>query len=115
MMRVLAKNFSQFLATPNVAIFPHHPSRPLDFLVELEVMQFERDSHGQVRLSTQWRLSRGKDRMPLATQMTDLTSATVPAGPDFGHTVSAMSTLLGELSQIIGREIVKNVNRSSDP
>jgi hypothetical protein len=53
--------------------------------------------------------------MPLATHMTDLSSATVPAGPDFGHTVSAMSTLLGELSQIIGREIVKNVNRNSDP
>jgi len=115
MTRVLAKNFSQVLATPNIAIAPHRPPIPPDFLVELEVMQFERDSHGQVRLSTQWRLSRGKDRMPLATHMTDLSSATVPAGPDFEHTVSAMSNLLGELSQIIGREIVKNVNRSSDP
>lgn len=115
MMRVLAKNFSRFLATPNITICPHRPSIPPDFLVELEVMQFERDSHGQVRFSTQWRLSRGKDRMPLATHMTDLSSATVSAGPDFEHTVSAMSTLLGELSQIIGREIVKNVNRSPDP
>ena len=115
MMRVLAKNFSQLLATPNISIAPHRPSIPPDFLVELEVLQFERDSHGQVRLSTQWRLSRGKDRMPLATHMTDLSSATVPAGSDFDHTVSAMSTLLGELSQIIGIEIVKNVNRSSDP
>ncbi len=115
MMRVLAKNFSQFLDTPNIAISPRRPLIPPDFLVELEVMQFERDSHGQVRLSVQWRLSRGKDRMPLATHMTDLASATVPAGPDFEHTVSAMSTLLGELSQIIGLEIVKNVNRRSDP
>ena len=115
MMRVLAKNFSQILATPNIAISPHRPSIPPDFLVELEVMQFERDSHGQVRLSTQWRLSCGKDRMPLATHMTDLSIAMVPAGPDFEQTVSAMSTLLGELSQIISREIVKNVNKSSDP
>ena len=53
--------------------------------------------------------------MPLATHMTDLSIAMVPAGPDFEQTVSAMSTLLGELSQIISREIVKNVNKSSDP
>ena len=39
----------------------------------------------------------------------------LPAGSNFEHTVSAMSTLLGELSQIIGLEIVRNVNRSSDP
>lgn len=115
MMRVLAKNLSQLLATPNIAISPHYLSIPSDFLIELEVMQFERDPHGQVRLSTQWRLLRGKDRMPLATRVTDLSSATVSTGPDFEHTVSSMSDLLGELSQIIGREIVKNVNRGSDP
>jgi uncharacterized lipoprotein YmbA len=114
MMRVLAKNFSQLLGTPNVSISPYRPSIPPDFLVELEVMQFERDANGQVRLSTQWRLSRGEGGMPLTTRITDLESPALPAEPGFEKTVSAMSTLVGELSQIIGREILQHVNRRSD-
>ncbi len=110
MMRVLAKNFSQLLGTTHIAISPHLPPTPSDFRVELEVMHFERDSDGKVRLSAQWRLSRGKDRKPLVIQITDLTSPTIHTGPDFEQTVSAMSSLMGDLSQIIGREILKNVN-----
>lgn len=113
MMRVLAKNFSQLLGTPNVAISPYRPPIPPDFLVELEVMQFERDFHGQVRLSTQWRLSRGKGGMPLATRITDLDSPKLPAEPGFEKTVSAMSALMGELSQIIAGEILQYVNGTS--
>ncbi len=114
MMRVLAKNLSQILGTPNIAISPYRPPTPPDFRIELEVMKFERDHDGQVRLSTQWRLSRGKNQSTLATQITDLTSPTVHTGPDYEHTVSAMSALIGELSQIISQEILKNVHRSSE-
>jgi len=114
MIRVLAKNLSQLLATPNIAISPHRPPDPPDFRVELEIMQFERDSNGQVRLSAQWRLSRGSDRKPLTTQITDLASPVVPSKRDFEHTVSAMSTLFGELSQIIGQEILKQIRGELD-
>tara|TARA_B100000315_G_scaffold252448_1_gene289274 strand:+ start:4674 stop:5309 length:636 start_codon:yes stop_codon:yes gene_type:complete len=110
MMRVLAKNLSQLLGTTHIAISPHRPPTPSDFLVELEVMQFERDSDGKVRLSAQWRLTRGKDQKPLAIQITNLTSPAIPTDRDFEQTVSDMSSLMGELSQIIGREILKNVN-----
>ncbi len=72
MTRVLAKNISQLLATPNIAISPNRPPTPPDFSVELEVMQFEKDYSGKVHLSTQWRLSRGKDLKPLTVQMTTL-------------------------------------------
>ena len=115
MMRVLAKNFSQLLGTTHIAISPHRPPTPSDFRVELEVMQFERDSDGKVRLSTQWRLSRGKDRKPLAIQITDLTSPAIHTGTDFEQTVSAMSSLMGELSQIIGREMLKHIHGSLEP
>jgi len=78
-------------------------------------LQFERDSRGQVRLSAQWRLSQGKDRKLLKTQITELASPVVQTGPDFEYTVSAMSILFGELSQIIGREILKYEHLKPDP
>ena len=114
MARVLAKNLSQLLATPNIAISPHRPPAPPDCRVELEVMQFERVSDGQVKLSAQWRLSRGKDLKPLSTRISELASPTLPTGTDLEHTVSAMSTLVGELSQIIGRTILKHVRKGAD-
>jgi uncharacterized lipoprotein YmbA len=112
MMRVLAQNLSRLLATPHIAIYPHRPTISPDFLVEMEVMHFERDSDGQVRLSAQWRLARGKDRKPLTTKITDLTSPVCQKGGDLEHTVSAMSKLFGELSQIIGNAILEYVHGS---
>ena len=109
MMRVLAKNLSQLLGTADVYMSPHHPSTPADFRVQLEVMKFERDPDGKVRLSTQWTLSRGRDQKPLATRFTDLESQEIQKDADPEETVSAMSALLGELSVIISREIVKHL------
>jgi len=110
MMRTLAKNLSQLLATPHIAIAPYRPPTPPDFLVDMEVLQFEKDSGGQVQLSIQWRLSRGKDREVLKTQITDLTSPAVIEGRDFERIVSDMSLLLGELSQIVGQEILMHAD-----
>ena len=115
MIRVLAINLSQLLATPDIAISPYRPPIPPDFRVELEVLQFERDSRGQVRLTAQWRLSRGSDRKLLKTRITDLESPAVKTGLDFEHTVSAMSILFGELSQIISREILKYAHSKPEP
>jgi len=109
MMRVLAKNLSQLLGTADVYISPYHPHTPADFRVQLEVMKFERDPDRKVRLSTQWILSRGRDQKPLATRFTDLESPAVPEDADTEETVSAMSALMGELSVIIGREILKHL------
>jgi uncharacterized lipoprotein YmbA len=104
--RVLAKNLSQLLDTPNIFISPHHPRVPPDFRVELAVMKFERDIDGYVRISSQWHLSRGKNGVPLVTRITELASpGTVPEN-DFDQITSAMGRLLGELSRVIAREII---------
>jgi len=99
MTRVLAKNLSWLLDTPDISVYPRDPQIPPDFRIGLEVTRFERDPDGKVRLSSQWRLSRGKE----------LESPTLPAGSDFGQTVSVMSGLMGELSKIIGQEILKHI------
>jgi uncharacterized lipoprotein YmbA len=109
MKRVLAKNLSRLLNTAKVYISPHRPQKPADFRVQLQVMKFERDPDGKVRLSTQWLLSGGQDRKLLATLFTDLESPAVTKDADPEETVSAMSALLGELSLIISREIVKHL------
>jgi hypothetical protein len=83
--------------------------------VELEVMQFERDAGGQVRLAVQWRLLDGKDNQTLKSRITDLVSPVVHTVPDFEHTVSIMSALLGELSHIIGKEILHLVAEGPAP
>ena len=114
MIRVLAENLSQLLTTPHISISPHRPRLSPDFRIELEVMKFERDPHGTVRLSTQWRLSGGRDRRPLTTQITDLASPTIQTGSDMEPTVAAMSRLLGELSQVIGQTILKHAQGRSD-
>jgi uncharacterized lipoprotein YmbA len=114
MMRVLARNLSRLLATPHIAIYPHRPKISPDFRVDLEVMHLERDSDGQVRLSALWRLSRGKDLKPLTTRITDLESPVFQKGGDFEHTVSAMSKLFGELSQIIGSAIQEHLHGGPD-
>ena len=114
MIRILSANLSRILDTPHIAISPHRPLNPPDFRVDLEVMQFERDDDRKVRLSAQWRLSSGKDRTSVTTRMTELLSPEIPAGPDFEHTVSAMSTVFGELSAIIGQEILKHADMRPD-
>ena len=113
MMRVLAKNLSDLLDTPNIAISPYRPRRPPDYLVDLEVMRFERDPDGHVRFSVQWRLSRGKDREPLSANMIELESPKVRTGSGMEPTVAAMSRLLGELSRIIGKEIVAHAENGT--
>ncbi len=107
MIRVIAKNLSLLLGTPNISIVPNRIPLPADFHVELEILQFERDTDGQVKLTVQWRLSRVENKMPLVVRITELVSPPVQAGPDFEQTVSAMSTLLSDLSQIIGRTILE--------
>jgi uncharacterized lipoprotein YmbA len=111
MIRVLAKNLSQLLATPNIAISPYRPRTPPDYLVELEVMKFEKDPDGRVRFSTQWRLSTGKNRKPLAVKITELESAVVQTGSDLELTVLAMSTLLGDVSLIISKQIINDTSK----
>ena len=115
MIRVLAQNLSQLLATPDIAIVPYRPPAPPDFRIEVEVMQFERDAGGRVRLSVQWRLSSGRSRDPLVTRMTVLVSPSLPAQADFEPTVAAMSDLVAELSQTIGRAILENIQSSGEP
>jgi uncharacterized protein len=106
MIRVLAQNLSNLLATPNMVISPHRPLKSPDYRIEIEVMHFEKNSQGRIWFSTRWRLSRGAREEALAANMTDLISDANLKTKDFDHAVSTMSGLMGELSRIIGKAIL---------
>ena len=108
MTRVLAKNLSQLMGTPEIFIYPDIPQSPPDFRVELTVMKFERDPDRKVRLSAQWRLFGDKDKVPLKTEITTLESPAVTGISGMAETVKAMSRLMGELSLIIGKELLNH-------
>lgn len=109
MIRVLAKNLSRLLSTADISTSRRNPRTPADFRLEVEIIKFERDPDGKVSLVAQWRLMAGKDQNPIATRITDIKSSKTLKESDYGQVVSAMESLLGELSVIIGNEILKNV------
>ena len=112
MIRVIAQNMSQLLATPNVAMAPFRPPTPPDFRIEVEVMRFEPDERGQVHFSAQWRLLSGREGNPLVTRMLDLESLVPESQLDFDHTISLMVDLLGEFCVVIGKEILLHIPES---
>lgn len=101
--RVMAKNLSRLLATPLVFISPHAAHPPPDFRLEVEVIKFERDPDGKVRLSARWSLTGGRDRALLTAQIAELESPAVAPSPDLEPTVTAMGLIWGELSRTIAQ------------
>lgn len=110
MIRVLAKNLSQLLATPQVYISPHSSQTPPDFRVELEVMKFERDPDEKVRLSVQWSVTAPRDQRLILAQITELESPSVTVGPDMETTVTTMSQMWGEMSRLIAETLWKHAS-----
>jgi len=113
MGRVLAKNLSQLLATPNVSISPYHPQSPADYRVEVDVLQFEKGSDGMIHLSARWSLSSGKEKHRFTTRTSDLTSSKPLKKHKIENTVAEMSTLFSELSTIIAKAILNHLNGES--
>ena len=114
MTRTLAKNLSRILDTPEIFIYPDIPKASTDFHIELTVTKFERDPDNKVRLSAQWRLSEKKTIKHLKTEMSELESPTIYSISDMSETVKAMSELMGELSLIIGQELLNFTHSKSD-
>ncbi|MBU0972664.1 MAG: PqiC family protein [Proteobacteria bacterium] len=115
MIRVLAQNMSQLLASPNISMAPFRPLPPPDFRINVEVMQFESDDRGRIHFSAQWRLSRGKDGKLLTTRMENLKSPVPDTLPDFDRIVFVMGELLGDFSHLIAREILDQSARPPSP
>jgi len=104
MMRTLAENISRQLSTQMVTFTPNHAIEP-DVRIELEVIQFERLASGKVSLVSRWRLF-DKNGTLFKIHTSRLSSAQITEHADYDATVSAMSLLLGELSDQIAKVIL---------
>lgn len=99
MTRVLARNLSRLLATPEITIFSRRPPRPADVRIDVEVLAFERGPDGRVHLSAQWRLRRGEDASPALSRVSELASPPLASTEDMAATVAEMSALWGEIAR----------------
>jgi uncharacterized lipoprotein YmbA len=105
MVRTLAVNLSQLLDTPNVTIAPHRSSSQGDYRVSIEILKFEKDTDGRVKLSAQWQITSGIERTLLTTQMTTLSSDHPATEDNYEEVVAMMSNEYGELARVIASTI----------
>jgi len=105
MVRTLAVNLSQLLDTPNITIAPHRSSTQGDYRISIEIIKFEKDTDGHVRLSAQWQITSGLERTPLVTEITTLSGDSPVAEDNYDEVVAMMSQQYGELAKLIAQAI----------
>ena len=108
LMRTLAGNLAFLLDTPNVTMAPFRPQVAPDARVEVEIMGFEADEAGVVKLSVQWRLSRGKTfSMARMSEFAGSGSSGPAATMHTDRVVRDMETLWGDFARELADEIRK--------
>lgn len=60
-LRVFSENLSEMLSTEKIALYPWRKTVPIDYQVEIDVIQFDGELHGDARLVAFWRLMNKKD------------------------------------------------------
>lgn len=105
MVRVLVRNLSRALGTPLVSGPPLRTGLAADYLVELEVTEFERRPDGRVGLAAWWRLMGGGGEGTLEARVSELHSAPLPPEAGFETTVATMAEVYGELAREIATAI----------
>ena len=103
--RILAKNLAHQLSTTSIAVSPHSlPVKP-EYLLEVEVMQFEKDANNSVVLSAQWRLSAAETMQPITSGFEDIKSETTVNGDNYQAIVASMSHVFARFTAVIARAI----------
>ncbi len=94
---VLSENLSTILSTDRVVLYPWRGSIPLDFQVEVEVIQFDGEPGGNVALVARWIVIKGKSKKVLTIKRSSITEAV--SGKNYTAFVAAQSRSLLKLSQ----------------
>lgn len=113
-MQVLARNLSILVPTTDITVAPRLTPAAADFVLEVEVLRFERGEGGRVRLSAMWRLFGGAERKLLVSRVSEMASPPVPLAGTLEPTVAAMGDLLGQLSRRIAESIRQQASAGRD-
>jgi uncharacterized protein len=104
--RVVGENLALMVPTDRLTTALTGRSIPLDFLVEIEIVTFERDQTGAVQLIARWSLF-SADGNNLVTMQTSRISRPT-AGADYDSDAAAMSSALEALCAEIASAIREN-------
>lgn len=103
MTSVIAENLSILIPSERVFPAPVNIAIPINYEVAVDVVEFERDPAGTVRLAARWSLMSDGGRQVYALRRSGFEIGGVPM--DYDAIAAAMSNLLGELSKDIAAEI----------
>lgn len=104
--RALAENLSSLLCTRSMAIFPWKGGIPIDYRIDVQVIQMDGMLGKNALLDITWSITDGTDRkkLPLITKRSTYREPT--GGRDYGTFVSAQSRNLASLSREIAETIL---------
>jgi uncharacterized protein len=104
--RALAENLSSLLCTRRIAIFPWKGGIPIDYRIDVQVIQMDGMLGKNALLDIKWSITDGTDRkkLPLITKRSTYREPT--EGGDYGTFVSAQSRNLASLSREIAETIL---------
>lgn len=102
----LAENLSSFLCVHSIIIFPQREKTPIDYRVDVQVVQMDGRLAESASLDVSWSIVDGTDRKksPLLTKRSTYKEST--GGGDYGAFVSAQSRNLASLSRDIAETIL---------
>jgi uncharacterized protein len=101
--RTVQENLRLLLATDEVVLFPWYPADRPDLQAVIDVLRFERDDRGSVRLVARWEIRDPETGATLRTGETR--SAQQATAADMSASVLAQSEALAELSRDIAAAI----------
>jgi uncharacterized lipoprotein YmbA len=104
--RALAENLSSLLCLRSIVIFPWGRQTPIDYRIDVHVIQMDGVLGESASLDVAWSITDGTDRKksPLLTKRSTYKEST--GGGDYGAFVSAQSRNLASLSREIAETIL---------
>ena len=96
---ILALNLSRLLPAERFAVFPFKCPSHVDYQVSVEIVQMDGSLDGDVHLTAQWSILRGKENDIVLTRKSRFKASKAPT--DFGELVAAQSRLIEALSREI--------------
>ncbi|MBN1547335.1 MAG: membrane integrity-associated transporter subunit PqiC [Syntrophaceae bacterium] len=102
-LRVLSENLSNLLSTDRVFLYPWRGSAPIDYQIEVEIIQLNGQLGGDILLTARWTIIGGKDRKALVIKRSRFTESAGAQG--YEAMVEAQSRALGHLSRDIAVSI----------
>jgi uncharacterized protein len=100
---ILALNLSRLLPAKRFAFFPFKCPSSLDYQLSVEIVRMDGRLDGDVHLTAQWSILKGKENHIVATHKSRLKASKSPR--DYNELVASQSQLL----EVLSREIAKSI------